>query len=311
MLSAAEIDRFAETGFLVVEDVVPEPVLAAVEAEYAALLRELAAGWGLPWRGFWETLRAAQAQGRDWFQPFDISLPGEAVAPETPFHAGPAVFDLLTCPSLLDLAESVVGPEVTSNPIQHLRIKPPARAMARDERRAHVTLTAWHQDRGVAHAEADATDMVTIWVAMTDATVENGCLLVQPFEAAGGAQGMLPHCPMRQTAIPDAFLDADRARPVPVRRGGVVMLHPMVPHDSLDNRGDGFRWSFDLLYQRSGQPTGRAQFPAFTARSRTAPESELRDWRAWRAMWQEARAASAAAAHVPIHRWTSDSPHCA
>lgn len=308
MLTGEQVDTFRRRGCLVVEDVVPEALLAGVEAEYAGLLRGLSAGWGLPWRGFWPTLRAAHLAGHDWFQPFDISLPGGEIAPDTPFHAGPAVFDLLTCPAMLDVAESVVGPEITSTPIQHLRIKPPAREVAADEARAHVTGTMWHQDRGVAHAEADATEMVTIWIAMTDATVENGCLVAQPFD---GVQDMLPHCPLRQTAIPDAFLDPARAEPLPVRRGGVVLLDPMVPHASLDNRTDGFRWSFDLRYQRTGQPTGRAHFPDFVARSRADPARELRDWRSWARMWEDARADLSGRPHIPIHRWTSDSPHCA
>ncbi|SFJ58215.1 phytanoyl-CoA dioxygenase family protein [Jannaschia pohangensis] len=307
-LSPDQIATFHRQGYLVVDDVLDAGLLARIETEYADLLHDLATGWGLPWQGFFPTLHAAHLAGHDWFQPMDISLPGDRIRPDTPFHAGPAVFDLLTSPALLDIAESLLGPELTSTPIQHVRIKPPARDLAPDEARAHVTGTSWHQDRAVAHAEADATDMVTVWVAMTDATPENGCLVVQPFE---GAQDMLPHCPLSQTAIPADHLRPGAAHPLPVRRGGVVLLHPMVPHASLDNRTDGFRWSFDLRYQKTGQPTGRAHFPEFIARSQSAPEGELRDWQVWRDSWIDARAACALRDHIPIHRWTSDSPLCA
>ncbi|MGB3555266.1 MAG: phytanoyl-CoA dioxygenase family protein, partial [Jannaschia sp.] len=223
MLDAEQVATFHRRGFLALEDAVGAEVLNPVRAEYSDLLRDLANGWGIEWRGFWPTLRDAHLAGHDWFQPFDISLPGGEIAADTPFHAGPAVFDMLTAPAVLDIAEALLGPEITSTPIQHLRIKPPAAEVAAGEDRAHVTVTSWHQDRGVAHAEADATDMVTVWIAMSDATEENGCLVVQPFD---GAQAMLPHCPLRQTAIPDAFLDAGRAEAVPVRAGGIVLLHP-------------------------------------------------------------------------------------
>ncbi len=113
----------------------------------------------------------------------------------------------------------------------------------------HTTVTACHQDRDLAHAGADATDMVTIWVAMTDATPQNGCLLVQPQELG---QPMLPHCPLNQTAIPTAHLAPDRTRPLPVRAGGIVILHPLTPYTAGPNRTDGFRWSFDLRYQKMG-----------------------------------------------------------
>ncbi|SDY89336.1 Ectoine hydroxylase-related dioxygenase, phytanoyl-CoA dioxygenase (PhyH) family [Jannaschia faecimaris] len=311
-LTPDRVQTFHRQGYLVVEDVLSTDLLNLIETEYADVLRGLSARWGLPWKGFFPTLHAMHLAGHDWFQPMDISLPGDEIAADTPFHAGPAVFELLTSPALLDIAEALLGPEVTSTPIQHLRIKPPARDLVPGEARAHVGGTLWHQDRGVAHAEADATDMITVWVAMTDATEENGCLIVQPFaDDDGGAQSMLPHCPLSQTAIPKAHLDPARARALPVRRGGVVLLHPMVPHASLDNLSDGFRWSFDLRYQVTGQPTGRAHFPAFVARSRAHPASELHDWRHWRRLWGEARLACAARDHIPIHRWTSDSPHCA
>jgi ectoine hydroxylase-related dioxygenase (phytanoyl-CoA dioxygenase family) len=147
------------------------------------------------------------------------------------------------------------------------------------------------------------TEMLTVWVAMTDATPRNGCLVAQPLEAE---QAMLPHCPLGQTSIPDAHLAPDRTVPLPVRAGGVVLLDPMVPHAALPNRTDGFRWSFDLRYQRTGQPTGRAHFPDFPVRGARIP-----DWEQVRDMWLDARTACADGPHVPIHRWTSTDPHCA
>lgn len=314
MLTPDEKAFFDTHGYLVVEDVLPAPVLDAVRAEYAAQLDRLYAGWhaeglvpppdGL---GFEDKLLLAYKAGCDWFQPMDISLPGGPVTAHTPFHFGPAVFDMLTCPRLLDLVEDLVGPEITSNPIQHVRIKPPATDLAADEVRAHITATDWHQDRGVALEEADATDMITVWLAVTDATVENGCLQVIPRKA----DGMLPHCPKTQTAIADGFVDEAEAVPLPVTAGGAVIFHPLTPHSSLVNRTDGFRWSFDVRYQVTGQPTGRSHFPEFVARSRSAPETVLSDWREWLAMWEAARARLATAPHVPIHRWTHDAPHCA
>lgn len=300
-------------GVLVVEDVVPEATLDAVRAEYEAVMDGLWAGWRAegaveddPCR-FETRVREANRRGLDWFQPLDISLPMERVTPATPMHFGPAVFDLLTCPAILDLAEAVIGPELTSNPIQHVRIKPPVAELHDGDMRAHVAGTSWHQDRGVTHEEADETDIVTVWIAVTDATVENGCL-----QAVPGLKGreMLPHCPYRQTEIARGHLDGE-PMPLPVGAGGIVMLHPLIPHSSLPNVSDGIRWSFDIRYSRTGQPTGRSHFPDFVARSRANPSSELRDWRAWRAMWEEARIAVSAAPHVELHRWTPDAPYCA
>ena len=316
MLSGAQIEAFDSRGYLVVPDVIPQPVMDAVRAEYAALLDRLYAGWHAEGKvatpperlDFWGKLLTAYAARCDYFQPMDISLPGDRIAADTPFHFGPAVFDMITAPPLLDIVEQLIGPEITSNPIQHVRIKPPARTLASDEIRAHITATDWHQDRGVTHAEADETDMVTVWIAVTDATVENGCLQVQP---GGKSAGMLPHCPRTQTGIAEGFIDEAAGLPLPVPSRGVVLFHPLTPHASLPNTTDGFRWSFDIRFNRTGQPTGRAHFPDFVARSRARPETVLQDWREWKKSWEDARTRLAARPHIDIHRWTSDAPYCA
>lgn len=307
MLTTDQISTYRQEGYLVVEDVVT-PELTAVRAEYSTLLDVLCDAWGVEGDSFEDKLVRAYRSGFDWFQPMDISLPGDRIQADTPMHMGDAVFAMMTAPKLLDLVEDLIGPEITSNPIQHVRIKPPERELHNDEVRAHVGGTAWHQDRGVALEEADETDMVTIWIAVTDATPENGCLQVQPL---GRDRTMLPHCPLTQTAIPEAFLKVDQARPLPVKAGGVVVLDPMVPHASLPNLSDAIRWSFDLRYSKTGQPTGRAHFPDFVARSQAAPETELRDPEQLRKMWRDARQRLAATPHIDIHRWRSDAPHCA
>ncbi|MCU9840190.1 phytanoyl-CoA dioxygenase family protein [Ruegeria sp. WL0004] len=311
MLSAGEIAKFRRNGYLIVENVLGPGVLDPVRAEYQAIMDTLLEEWQLTQQfgglDFAEQIKATYALGLDWFQPMDISLPGDRIRTDTPMHFGPAVFDMVTAPRLLDLVEALIGPEITSCPIQHVRIKPPARDLARDELRAHVGGTDWHQDRAVAHVEADQTDMVTVWIAVTDATPENGCLQVLP----RAADRMLTHCPMRQTTIAPGLIDPEQALPVPVRADGIVVLDPLIPHASLPNLTDGIRWSFDLRYARSGQPTGRSHFPAFVARSRSEPHTELRDWRRWRQMWVDARARLATEPHIQIHRWQGDSPLCA
>lgn len=314
MLNDAQVVQFRTDGYVVVEDVLPAPVLDAVRAEYGDLMDGLYAGWQASGRvpdgtglDFWGKLAASYAAGCDWFQPMDISLPGGEIAPDTPVHFGPAIFDLVTHPRLLDLAEALIGPDLTLNPIQHVRIKPPSPQLRADETRAHITRTDWHQDRAVGLEEADQTDMVTVWVAITDATVENGCLQVVP----GIDAGMLPHCPQVQTAIAPRHLDTSRAVPLPVRAGGVVLFHPLAPHASLPNLSDRFRWSFDLRFSKTGQNTGREHFPGFIVRSRNAPEQELRDWTVWRDGWFDARDRLARTPHIPIHRWASDAPYCA
>ena len=315
MLTPAQLEDFGARGYLVIEDLIGQDTLSAIRAEYAGLLDALYREWHA--RGlvedapdgldFWAKLDRCYRAGFDWYQPLDISLPHHGIADDTPMHIGPAVFDMARHPRILDMVEQLIGPEISSNPIQHIRIKPPQDAVPKDETRAHIVSTDWHQDQGVTMPEADGTRFVTVWLAITDATVENGCLQV----AEGRFEEMLPHCTRTQVGIAEPFVPRGQARPTPVKAGGAVVFHPLTPHASLPNVSDGYRWSFDLRYHVTGQASGRSQFPEFVARSRANPASELDDWREWRRMWEATRHRLARAPHLPQHRWDASSPYCA
>lgn len=316
MLSTEQIEHFNTKGYLVVEDLVGPEVLTAIREEYAVVVDELYQKWfdeGLvdvapESLGFWEKLDQGYLNDLDVHQPMNLCLPHGNVKLDSPMHSGPAIFDLVNQPKLLDMVEDLIGPEITVSPIQHVRIKPPERAVRKDELRAHVIATDWHQDQGVTLDEADDTTMITVWMAVTDATVENGCLQVS---ADGAADELLPHCLNKQVSIvgQDAF--SANAIPTPVKAGGAVIFHPLTPHASLTNKSDGYRWSFDLRFNVTGQPTGRSQFPEYIARSRKDPSAVLTDWKELKEMWDETRVRLASDTYLPQHRWDIDNPYCA
>ncbi|NKB76465.1 MAG: phytanoyl-CoA dioxygenase [Gammaproteobacteria bacterium] len=318
MLSDQQLNAFKSQGYLVVNDVFDQtqiirPLINEYEEKLATLCVQWKADGSLPngsnsWHSFDDCIKAVYDAGLDYFQPLDISLPPEQITAETPMHAGDAVFNLMTAASLLDLIESIIGPEITSNPIQHVRIKPPAKQLYQDESRAHITSTDWHQDRAVTLEEADHTRMITAWIAMTDATVENGCLQVIP---GSHRNPMLHHCPNPQLAIPQSQFDVTEAQPLPVRSGGVILFDPLTVHSSLTNQTNHVRWSFDLRYNVTGDPTGRPMFPSFVARSGRNPTTELRDPAIWRSLWKNTQHKLISEPPVTIHRWPHDPLLCA
>ena len=154
-------------------------------------------------------------------------------------------------------------------------------------------------------------NVLTVWLAITDATVENGCLCIVP---GSHLDGLAQHClgsgKEGGVRIPEKFIRRE-AIPMPVKRGGALLLNRHTMHCALENVSDNIRWSFDLRYQPSGQPTGRPAFPGFVARSRQHPETELRDWRAWRQLWLDARDRLAEQETPAFNRWSKDAPACA
>ena len=314
--TATVLDQLHEQGFVVIEELLdPQEDLQPILDDYAALLDELAERWyaagvltathhDLPFGR--RLAKIIQESGRPYSQYFDISLPLGEITEETPIHLSEAVFHHLLCnPRLLDAVEMAIGPEIYSNPIQHVRIKPPEHLLSADQREGLLIKTGWHQDQGVTLPEADETDMLTVWVAVTDATVENGCLCVVPGSHRGD---LVTHCLNKQ--IPDALV-GDNAVPLPMKRGSVLLMHRRTQHASLSNVSGDIRWSFDLRYQPIGQPTGRPMFPGFVARSRQHPESVLTDHRIWADLWREARSCLAQGESPKFSRWTGREPVCA
>ena len=320
VLTSEERRHFDEEGYVVVEGVLdPARDIAPVMAEYEGVLDEIAASLlatgavastyrEMPFAA--RLIRICMESGRNFAQEFDISLPQTGTHRETPIHVGPAVFRLLTTPCLLDLVEDLIGPEIYSNPVQHIRMKLPKRAVAKGGHNGLISQIPWHQDSGVILPEADRATILTVWFPLNDATVDNGCLQVIP---RSHRNDLIAHCPTEKgVAIPESLLPAARGVPLPMRPGSVLLMTQRTVHSSLDNLTENeVRLSFDLRYQPIGQPTGRPAFPGFVARSAAQPTSVLRDPAAWARLWHEARARLAAQENPTFNRWKAGVGACA
>ncbi len=320
VLTPRDQQQFKEEGYVVVEDVLdPAQDIAPVLAELAEVLDRLATGFvsegilasayrQLP---FADRLTRVHIESRRALsQYFDISLPQSNVRRDTPMYLGPAVFRLLTNPRLLDAVQDIIGAEIYSNPVQHIRAKLPRHAVQAGPHNGLVSKVSWHQDNGVILPEADEARILTVWLPLTPASVENGCLQVIPGSHRAGLES---HCPTeRGVAIPDRLLPANRARPLPMTPGSLLFMTQRTVHSSLDNTTEAqVRVSCDLRYQPLGEPTGRPAFPGFPARSVAHPNTVRRDPAVWAQSWLDARARLAEHADPVYNRWRADAPVCA
>jgi len=107
-----------------------------------------------------------------------------------------------------------------------------------------------HQDNRYTYVEPQ--QYVTCWVALTDATVENGCPWVVP---GLHRYGTLAH---RMTDAGWQCLDApERATPVPASAGSVVVFSSLTPHRTGPNTSAGVRKAYIIQYA----PEGARAFP--------------------------------------------------
>ena len=276
---AEQLEQFTEQGYVVIGEVLdPIQDLQPVIDDYSLLLDRLAEKWekrgsanlNLPRIVFRRSpTKIMSASEINISRYFDISLPDAEIDIDEPMHLSEPIFKLITNPRLLDVVESFVGAEILSNPVQHVRIKPPETVVqGKFAQNFLVRRTGWHQDQGVIRPEADETPILTVWLPVNEATVENGCLCVIP---GSHRHGLTHHCPGEDgLTIPDRLLES-RATAVPMKVGSILCMHRLTQHSSLANRSNTIRWSFDLRYQPVGLPTGRQEYPSFVARTVYTP----------------------------------------
>ena len=320
-LTAEQLDQFQSDGYVVARNVlVPGEDLQPVIDEYAEVLdhmarRKHAAGEIRSTYAEFPFEQRAIAIVKDAGaldqQAFDISFPAHsALKPDTGFHFGPAVFGLLRNLRMLDAVESIIGPEIMSNPIQHVRMKVPEHLIHTDKRTSLNAQTGWHQDNGVVQTEADSSDLLTVWFPLTESSMRNGCLMVVP---RSHVEGLRVHCSdSRQSQIPAQLIPKERIRPLPMSPGDVLFMHRRCMHASLANVSNEIRWSLDIRFHPTGQPSGRDYYPSFVARSRANPDSELRDPDVWRQRWLDVRQRILADNQpLGLDRWDGTHEFCA
>jgi len=307
---AREVELFERQGYVILEGLLDQETdLQPVLGEYSTVLDRLAGGWLTEGKiasydpqqpvldRMLQVMRETQGACH---QHFDISLPLDAIREDTPMHLGPAVFGLMRNPRLLDAVQAFIGPEIYSNPIQHVRVKPPEGYISEDSRNVLTAKTFWHQDLGVIAEDADDSNILNVFLPITETTEENGCVLVVP---GSHRQGLVHHCrSANSNGIPEALVGTPRI-PVILKPGDVLFMNKLTMHASLPNVSNGVRWSFDLRYVPTGQPTGRPWFPGFVARSRANPESELTSYGEWADSWRRARATLANRELPRFARW--------
>lgn len=166
---------------------------------------------------------------------------------------GPHLFfqwawDLSTHPRVLDCMEQLIGPNI----------------LLKSTRLFYkfgnsTSFVGWHQD-GITEALKDAY-VPAIWLGLTPATAENGCLRVVP---RSHRLGLIPHADRPNpdnltTQGATAQVEIDSPQDVVMRAGEMSLHHPLVLHASNPNESAESRIGFSATYST----------PALTA-SRTA-----------------------------------------
>src|SRR5262249_13570399 len=103
----------------------------------------------------------------------------------------------------------------------------------------------WHQDNGYTYLEPQP--YLTCWIALTDATEQNGCPWIVP---GLHKQGTLAH---RASDLGWVCLeDPAGAVPVEARAASIVAFSSLTPHCTGPNESDGVRKAYIVQYAPFG-----------------------------------------------------------
>lgn len=221
-LTPQQIALYREAGHLTVPGVLSDAETDALIADARAWTEETVAGMG-------------EAQ-RVWY----LEGGGAPRKLDNPVFHRPAFRAIAGHPALLAQVEQLIGRGVTV-PFSQIFFKPPEVGGPKPV----------HQDNFYFGCD-DPDGMVTAWIALDEATVENGCL----FFGEGSNRGPIhPHVAPPGRPF-DLQLTPDEAArhpmtPAPVPKGGVSFHHGNTLHQSSDNRSKRWRRAVAIHYVRN------------------------------------------------------------
>lgn len=260
-LTPQQVEQFHDDGFIIVRDQLPLEAMQPLINDLQQRIDQLAA----------EAVEQGLLNKKKIFAdaPFNkrLALLTEATGSQMFWERlkgkqfkTPGMFALRTAPDLLDMVESIIGPEITAHQQTSLRPKLPGT----------IGAVGWHQDNAFLDKDGWSTLVVNCWIPMSESFRAHGCLQV----IRGSHKfGILSH------PYTDNLPSGERVF-CEMQPGDVLLMSGRVLHQSEDNTTDTVRWSVDSRYCRTGLPTGREN-PSFVARSKANPQrvaKSIDDW---------------------------------
>jgi hypothetical protein len=227
-VSDEERERFFQDGFVHLEGVLSESELALIEQVYERFLR-----------------REISVPGRDLCDmsgDYDKSFAQYSIVNVMlPRRYYPAWVGNLYEQRAASIAAQLHGPGMVIDYDQLLAKRP----FKQD------AVFEWHQDQAYWPVLADART-ATCWLAIDDATLENGCMRFVP---GSHREALRAHRPLKNdrgeshTLLTDVDPARDVIRPMPIRRGDITVHNERVLHGSGGNHTAGWRRAYVVAFR--------------------------------------------------------------
>ncbi|MGZ8762802.1 MAG: phytanoyl-CoA dioxygenase family protein [Acidimicrobiia bacterium] len=168
--------------------------------------------------------------------------PEDRVSKVFRLHRDPVFHDFATDPRVLDLVRPLLGTDDVSCFLSQFIFKNPG-----------AWGQPWHQDSLYFPFEPPRP-VVGVWLAVTEATLRNGCLHVL---AGSNHEPVVAHVPDRRPGANHGYFeivghDMGAAEPVLMQPGDLLVFDSHLMHRSTDNVSDGIRAAMVYHYAATG-----------------------------------------------------------
>ena len=223
-LTTPQYEFYKENGYLIIEDFLKRPEIDALLQGLDRLVEEKA--------------RTLSADKGDFnLEKTSGGFDGDVVGPgilrkiQSIVDYSPEFAALCEGDKLLDTVEDLIGPNIYYHSSK-LMFKPAK----------HGGIKPWHQD--YAYWASTKPEQVTCWLALDDATPENGCMQLVP----GSHKGGLVKHGQNELQIDIRNVPADKIKVAPMKAGSALFFHVLTLHHSGPNRSDKSRRAFIVDY---------------------------------------------------------------
>eukprot|EP00041_Stephanoeca_diplocostata_P030764 m.939059 g.939059 ORF g.939059 m.939059 type:complete len:443 (+) comp23823_c1_seq9:90-1418(+) len=266
-LSREQLGEFYKNGFIFIPDFYKETELDAVREDVERMIDDLAV------RLYRAGKLKSTYEDLDWTSRLLRMRKDFPDAPVILIKGGilPAALQTLFAhKKILDIAEQLdLGPSIALNPAWNLRAKMPSH---------EETVVPWHQDNSYWEPRIWDEKVITIWVALVDATVENGCMqMVKGGHRKGetashtiGSSTTTWYTEMSEDVICSQLLDNAPLEEgvnkvtIPAKAGSILIFPGTTPHRSLNSFSDNIRWSCDFrLHPKVAARPGKSDLDWF------------------------------------------------
>lgn len=191
---------------------------------------------------------------------------------DVPHFAFPELFEWLFAEEVLDFVERFLGPDILLWS-SHFLCKPPGKGM----------VVPWHEDSAYWGDSLKPHKVMTVWLAIDDSNVENGCMRVIPGSHHNGFsdyEDVTGEDKVFSTQIKKDQFDESKAVDLAIRAGECHLHDAKLIHGSNANKSNNRRCGYTMRYMPADCKFTRSEnfsHAVYLARGKNLAGNEVSD----------------------------------